>query len=164
MVQAAIERGYEYLSITDHSKRVSVAHGMDEKRLAEQIEYINQLNENYSDFRIIKSIEVDVLPDGSLDLSNNILKELDLVLCSVHYNQNLSMEKQTTRVLKAMENPYFDILAHPTGRLIGSREPYEIDLQKVMGAAKERGCFLEVNAHPQRLDLDDVHARMARER
>lgn len=163
MVKAAIELGYEYISITDHSKRVSVANGMDEKRLAEQIKYIDSLQNQFPDFKIIKSIEVDILPDGSLDLSNEILKELDLVLCSVHYNRNLSLEEQTERIIKALDNPYFDILAHPTGRLIGSRGPYQIDMEKILEAARERGCFLEINAHPERLDLNDVHAKRAKE-
>lgn len=163
MVNAAIELGYEYIAITDHSKRVSVANGMDEKRLAEQIETIDTIQEKYPNVTIIKSVEVDILEDGSLDLSDDILKELDMVLCSIHYNRNLSLEKQTERVLKAMDNRYFNILAHPTGRLIGSREPYEIDLYRIMKAAKDRGCFLEINAHPERLDLNDSDAKMAKE-
>jgi DNA polymerase (family 10) len=163
MAEAAIELGYDYIAITDHSKRVSVANGMDEKRLAEQIEEIESVQKEFSDFRIIKSAEVDILVDGTLDLSDDILKELDMVLCSIHYNRNLSLEKQTERVLRAMDNPYFNVFAHPTGRLIGSREPYRIDLYKIMEAAKEHGCFLEINAHPERLDLNDADAKMAKE-
>jgi DNA polymerase (family 10) len=163
MVQGAIELGYEYLAITDHSKRVTVANGLDEKRLAEQIEYIERLNEKYPDFKILKSVEVDILEDGSLDLPDDVLKELDIVLCSIHYNRNLSREKQTERVLRAMDNPHFNILAHPTGRLIGSREAYEIDIYRVMEEAAKRGCFLEINSHPERLDLTDTNAKMAKE-
>ncbi len=163
MADAAKERGYEYLAITDHSKRVTMAHGLDEKRLLEQIKQIDKLNEKFNGFRVLKSIEVDILKDGTLDLSDDVLKELDIVICSVHYNTNLSKKEQTERVLRAMDNPYFNIMAHPTGRLIGDREPYEIDLEKIMKAAKEQGCFLEINAQPDRLDLSDVHAKMAKE-
>ena len=163
MARAAIEMGYEYFAVTDHSQRVSVAGGMDEKRLAKQIDYITSIQEKFADFTILKSIEVDILEDGTLDLPDSILKELDIVTCSIHYNRNLSYEKQTERILRAMDNRYFNILAHPTGRLIGSREPYQFDLEKIMREAAARGCFLEINAHPERLDLNDTHARMAKE-
>jgi len=163
MANAAKALGYEYLAITEHSKRVTMVNGLDEKRLSEQIKQIDQLNENYNGFIVLKSIEVDILKDGSLDLSDDILKELDLVICSIHYNTNLSQKEQTERVLRAMDNPYFNILAHPTGRIIGEREPYEIDIEKIMEAAKEKGCFLEINAQPDRLDLSDVYIRMAKE-
>ncbi|MFO7852157.1 MAG: DNA polymerase/3'-5' exonuclease PolX [Bacteroidota bacterium] len=163
MVKAAEEMGYEYYAITDHSKRVTMAGGLDEKKLAEQIEKIDELNKKMKKLRILKAIEVDILEDGSLDLSDDILKELDIVICAIHYNQNLSEKKQTRRVLKAMENPYFNILAHPTGRLIGKRKGYEIDLKKVMKEAKDKGCYLEINAAPERLDLNDDNARMAKE-
>ncbi len=163
MANAAKDRGYEYFAVTDHSKRVTMANGLDERRLSEQIKKIDKLNEKFDGFRILKAIEVDILKDGSLDLSDDILKELDVVICSVHYNTNLSGQKQTERVLRAMDNPYFNIMAHPTGWIINEREPYEIDLEKIMEAAKDRGCFLEINAQPDRLDLSDVHARMAKE-
>jgi DNA polymerase (family 10) len=163
MAAAAEELGYDYFAVTDHSKRVSMANGLDEKRLAEQIEKIDALNKKMNQLRILKSIEVDILKDGTLDLPDSILKELDLVVCAIHYNRNLSRKKQTERVLKAMENSYFNILAHPTGRLIGEREPYDIDIKKVMKEAKDRGCFLEINANPDRLDLNDEYARMAKE-
>lgn len=163
MANAAREKGYEYLAITDHSKRVSVANGLDEKRLAEQLKLVEKLNTNFKHFQILKSIEVDILVDGTLDLSDAILKELDLVVCSVHYNTRLSREKQTDRVLRAMDNPHFHIFGHPTGRLIGERDPYEIDLERVMEAAKERGCHLELNAQPDRLDLSDGYCKMAKE-
>lgn len=163
MAQAARAMGHEYFAITDHSKRVAMAHGLNATRLSQQIREIERMNEKLSGIRILKSIEVDILEDGSLDLSDDILKELDLVVCSVHYKFNLSRERQTERIVRAMDNPYFNILAHPSGRLIGEREPYEIDMERVMQAAKERHCFLEVNAHPMRLDLTDVHCKMARE-
>jgi DNA polymerase (family X) len=163
MAAAARERGYRYLAITEHSKRVSMAHGFDEKRLAERNEEIDLLNEKYEDFRILKGIEVDILRDGALDLSDSILKELDLTVCSVHYQRNLSKQEQTERIIRAMDNPYFHILGHPSGRLINERAPYEVDLEKVIAAARERGCFLELNSHPDRLDLSDVYCKMAKE-
>ncbi|MEJ2627001.1 MAG: DNA polymerase/3'-5' exonuclease PolX [bacterium] len=163
MAAAARSKGYKYLAVTDHSKRVTVAHGLDEKRLREQLEEIDELNEQWKDFRVLKSSEVDILKDGSLDLPNEVLKELDLVICSVHYNSKLSRKEQTKRVLRAMENPYFHIMAHPTGRLIGKREAYDIDLEEIMKEAKENGCFFEINADPERLDLSDIHARLAKD-
>ncbi|HDR88124.1 MAG TPA: DNA polymerase/3'-5' exonuclease PolX [Bacteroidetes bacterium] len=163
MASAAREKGYEYLAITDHSKKVAMAHGLDEKRLREQMEEIDRLNEEINKFRILKSIEADILEDGSIDLPDEVLKDLDLVICSIHYHRNLSKKQQTHRVLLAMENPYFNILGHPTGRLINERSPYEIDLKKIMKEALEQGCFLEVNANPDRLDLNDRYILMARE-
>lgn len=163
MAEAARERGYEYLAITDHSKRVTMARGLDAKRLAEQLEEIDRLNQQWDDFRLLKSCEVDILEDGALDLPDDILKELDVVVCSIHYNFKLSQEKQTERVLRAMDNPHFNIFAHPTGRIIGRRAPYDLDVERVMEAAKERGCFLELNAQPERLDLKDVYVKMAKE-
>jgi len=163
MAEAARERGYAYLAITDHSKRVTMAKGLDAKRLGEQIAEVDKLNEKWQDFRILKSCEVDILEDGSLDLPNDILKELDIVVCSIHYNFKLSREKQTKRIIKGMDNPYFNIFAHPTGRLIGQREGYDFDIEEVMKAAKQRGCFLELNAQPDRLDLPDIYAKMAKD-
>jgi histidinol phosphatase-like PHP family hydrolase/DNA polymerase/3'-5' exonuclease PolX len=163
MAEAAKEKGYEYLAITEHSKKVAMAKGLDAKGLARQMEEIDRLNEKLKDIRLLKGIEVDILEDGGLDLPDDILKRLDLRVCSVHYNRNLSQEKQTERIIRAMDNTYFNILAHPSGRLINEREPYEVDLQKIMRAAKDRGCFLELNAHPDRLDLSEHHCRMAKE-
>jgi DNA polymerase (family 10) len=163
MVEGAQDLGYEYYAVTDHSKKVTMANGLDEKRLTKQIEEIDKLNKKMKQIKILKSIEVDILEDGSLDLSDDILKELDIVICSIHYNMNLSKKKQTRRVLKAMENPHFNILAHPTGRMINKRSPYDIDLEDVMKEAKDKGCFLEINANPDRLDLNDDHARLAKE-
>jgi DNA polymerase (family 10) len=164
MAEGARQKGYSYFAITDHSKRVSMANGLDEKRLAQHIEEVDQLNTQYKDFKVLKSIEVDILQDGTLDLSDDILGELDIVVCSIHYNMNLSREKQTNRVLKAMESPYFHIFAHPTGRMIGKREPYDIDMEKILDAAAQRGCFMEINAAPDRLDLSDIYARTAKEK
>ena len=163
MAEAAKARGYEYLAVTDHSKQVKIARGLDEKRLAKAIKAIDKINAKLKGFTLLKSIELDILADGTLDLPDGILDELDLVVCSVHYNFKLSKEKQTERVIRAMDNPRVNVIGHPTGRLINERPPYEIDLEKVMRAAVERDCFLELNAHPDRLDLDDVHCQRAKE-
>lgn len=163
MVNAARDLGYSYYAVTDHSKRVTMANGLDKKRLKKQMEQIDLLNENIKGIRILKSIEVDILKDGKLDLPDDILKELDLVVCSIHYNRNLSSKEQTERVLKAMDNKYFNIFAHPTGRLINTRKPYDIDIEKVMKEARKKGCFLELNASPERLDLSDTNVKMAKE-
>ena len=163
MAEAAKEKGYEYLAVTEHSKRVAMVKGLYAKDLARQMESIDRLNKKLKGIRLLKGIEVDILEDGGLDLPDDILKALDLRVCSVHYNRNLSREKQTERIIRAMDNPYFNILAHPTGRLINEREPYEVDLQKVMQAAKDRGCFLELNAHPDRLDPSAHYCKIAKE-
>lgn len=163
MAAAARARGYEYLAMCDHSKRLTVANGLDEKRLARQIDEIDELNATFKGFRLLKGIECDILEDGALDLSDGILKELDLVVVSVHSKFNLSREAQTARVLKAMDHRYASILAHPTGRLILEREPYEIDIPRVIEHAKQRGCCLELNANPMRLDLNDVYCQMAKQ-
>ncbi len=163
MVEAARSRGYSYLGITEHSKAVTVAGGLDSKGLEKQIDEIDSLADKYSGFHIFKGIEVDILEDGSLDLPDEVLEKLDFTVCSVHSMFDLPAEKQTERIIRAMDNPHFKILAHPTGRLINRRVPYEVDMEKIMLAALERGCFLELNAHPLRLDLNDHHCRMARE-
>jgi DNA polymerase (family 10) len=164
MAEAAAKLGYAYLAIADHTQHTRIAHGLDAKRLLGQIREIDRLNGQISGVTILKSAEIDILDDGSLDLPDTVLRELDLTVCAVHSNFGLSSEKQTNRIIRAMDNPYFNILAHPTGRLINQREPYAVDLDSVMEAALQRGCFLEVNAHPERLDLDDTHARRAKER
>ncbi|UCH48461.1 MAG: DNA polymerase/3'-5' exonuclease PolX [Betaproteobacteria bacterium] len=163
MAEAAAQRGYAYVSINDHSKHVTVAHGLDEKRLFAQIKAIDKLNEELDDIVILKSIELDILEDGSLDLKDSVLKELDFTVCAIHYGFNLSREKQTQRILRAMDNRHFNILAHPSGRLINQREPYEFDLEKVIETARQHGCFLEVNAHPDRLDLNDDACKLAKD-
>jgi DNA polymerase (family 10) len=163
MAEAALERGYEYLSINDHSQHVTVAHGLDRKRLLAQIRAIDKLNEKLDGIVLLKSVEVDILEDGSLDLPDDVLAELDFTVCAVHYGFGLSKKKQTGRILRAMDNPYFNILAHPTGRLINRRDAYELDLERILEAARERGCYLEINAHPDRLDLTDEAARLAKD-
>jgi DNA polymerase (family 10) len=161
MAQAAIELGYEYIAISDHSQNLKVAHGLDKKRFRRQFKQIDEFNQSQDKIRVLKAAEVDILKDGSLDLDEEILSEFDLVLCSIHSHFNLSEEEQTKRVLTAMQSPYFHIFAHPTGRLLNAREAYELDMDRVMRAAKENGVILEVNAQPTRLDLDDVMVQKA---
>lgn len=163
MAAAAGERGYEYLAVTDHTKHVTVAHGLDKAGMMTAIRRIDRLNARLDGITILKSAEVDILEDGRLDLPDSVLRELDLVVCAVHYKFNLPEKKQTARILRALDNRYCNILAHPSGRLINVREPYEVDMQTIMNAARERGCFLELNAQPARLDLTDVHCKMAKD-
>jgi DNA polymerase (family X) len=163
MARAAAALGYEYLSINDHSRHVTVAHGLDTRRLQQQIRAIDRLNEKLQGVVVLKSVEVDILDDGSLDLPDRVLKQLDFTLCAIHYGFGRSRAKQTERILRAMDHPCFTILAHPTGRLINAREPYDVDLERILEAARERGRILELNAQPDRLDLDDRACRMARE-
>jgi len=163
MAEAARERNLEYLAITEHSRRLTVAHGLDVKRLRRQMEDIDALNASLRGITILKGIEVDILEDGALDLPNDVLGELDLVIGAVHSQFKLSRTKQTRRILKAMDHPHFTILAHPSGRLIDQREPYDVDMLKVIRHARARGCYLELNAHPERLDLLDTHCQLAKE-
>ncbi|MFO8100957.1 MAG: DNA polymerase/3'-5' exonuclease PolX [Dehalococcoidia bacterium] len=163
MARAGMAKGYEYVAITDHSRKVTVAKGLDADRLREQIKEIDAVNKKLDGITILKGIEVDILEDGSLDLPDDVLSELDLVIGAIHYKFNLSREKQTERVIRAMENPYLRIFAHPTGRMINQRQAYEIDMERIIRAAKENGRILEINAQPERLDLNDVHCRVAKE-
>jgi DNA polymerase (family 10) len=163
MAGAARERGYEYLAITEHSKHVTVARGLDRKALESHIKRIDKVNGKLKGIRLLKGIELDILEDGSLDLPDAVLKELDLVVFAVHYKFDLPEKKQTERILRAIENPYVNILAHPTGRLINERDPYEVDMERVLGALRDAGCFAELNSYPDRLDVDDVHAKMAKD-
>jgi DNA polymerase (family 10) len=163
MAKAAAARGYEYVSANDHTKRVSIARGLDARRLLQQVRAIDRLNGKLKGIVVLKSAEVDILDDGSLDLPDEVLKELDFTVCAIHYGLNRSRERQTERILRAMDNPHFGILAHPTGRLINARAPYDIDLERVIEGARERGRILELNAHPDRLDLDDRACRIAKE-
>ena len=163
MAAAAKAAGLEYLAITEHSRHLTVAHGLDPVRLRRQLDEIDALNTELDGITLLKGIEVDILEDGSLDLPDGILGDLDLVVAAVHYRFDLPRGKQTARILKAMDSPHFTILAHPSGRLIGSREAMDVDMPRIIRHARERGCFLEINAQPERLDLVDIHARMAKE-
>lgn len=159
---AARALGYAYVTITDHSRRLRVARGLDPRQVREQMNEIDRLNARLENITILKGAEVDILKDGSLDLPDDLLGDLDIVVCSVHSSFNLSKEQQTERIIRAMDNPHFNILAHPTGRRLGERQPYEVDMERLMLAALERGCYMEINSQPDRLDLNDTHAHMAK--
>src|SRR5207249_9531452 len=154
MANAAQELGLEYLGIADHSRSSTQAHGIDEPKLRFQIASIRTLNMKLRDFRLFAGVECDILRDGSLDFPNEILSELDYVVASVHSVFNLSEADMTRRVIRAMENPYVTMLAHPTGRLLLKRDPYQIDIPKILDAAARTGTWIELNAAPKRLDLD----------
>jgi DNA polymerase (family 10) len=164
MGQAAKELGYEYIALTDHSKAVTVANGMDEKRTLEQIKNIRAAQQKVPGIRLLAGIEVDILKSGKLDLSDEVLAQLDVVVASVHSYMNLGREEMTERMLAAIENPYVQIVGHPTGRLLLRREAFDYEMEKILDAAKKHNVVMECNAYPDRLDLKDVHLRMAKER
>jgi DNA polymerase (family 10) len=164
MGEAARKLGYEYIALTDHSQAVTVANGMDEKRTREQIKKIRKAQERVHGIRLLAGIEVDIKKDGSLDLEDDVLAELDVVVASVHSYMNMERAEMTERILAAIENPYTQIIAHPTGRLVLRRDPFEFDMEKVLDAAAKHGVAMECNAYPDRLDLRDVHLRMAKQR
>jgi DNA polymerase (family 10) len=163
MALAAQAAGLSYLAITDHSRHLTVARGLDPQRLAKQIDEIDRLNEQLTGIALLKGSEVDILENGSLDLPDSVLKRLDLVVGAVHSAFSLPRRKQMERILRAMQSRYFTVLAHPSGRLLGSREAMDLDWLRIVRAAKERGCYLEVNSQPDRLDLDDLQCRVAKE-
>jgi len=163
MALAARALGYQYIAITDHSKGLGIAHGLNEERVKEQRAEIRRLNENLKDFRILAGIEVDIRADGSLDLPDEVLAELAVVVAAVHSAMGQEQEKMTGRIIKAMENPHVDIVAHPTGRLLGVREAMAMDMEAIFHAAARTGTAMEINAMPDRLDLKDIHIFRARE-
>ncbi len=163
MARAAERLGYRYIAITDHSQAVRVAGGLNEKELAEHLREIEKAGEKCPGIRILKGIEVDILADGSLDLDDSILRECEVVVASIHYNFNLPEKEMTRRIVRGLKNPYVNIFGHPTGRLLLQREPYSFDFEEVVKAAVGEGVTLEINAHPARLDLNDVLARRAKE-
>ena len=165
MAEACIGRGYSYLGLTDHSKVAAYAGGLDEQRLRQQHEEIDRLNDEFAGrFCIFKGIECDILRDGTLDFSDDVLASLDFVVASIHSNFNLSLAEQTQRMLRAIANPYVDIIGHPTGRLLLGRAGYPIDMEAVIEAAATHGVCIEINANPSRLDLDWRFVRLARDR
>jgi DNA polymerase (family 10) len=164
MGEAARKLGYEYIALTDHSKAVTVANGMDEKRTLEQIKKIRAAQARVPGIRLLAGIEVDILKNGSLDLDDEVLAQLDVVVASVHSYMNLERAEMTDRLLAAIDNPYTQIIAHPTGRLVLRREPFDYDMEKILDAAHKHGVAMESNAYPDRLDLKDVHLRMAKDR
>lgn len=163
MAAAAKAAGLSYIAVTEHSRRLTVARGFDPQRLLKQIDEIDRLSEVLSGITLLKGIEVDILEDGNLDLPDTVLSRLDLVVGAVHSAFDLPRRKQTARILRALESRYFTILAHPAARLLGARAAIDVDMLAIVRAAKKRGRYLELNAQPDRLDLDDVQARMARE-
>jgi DNA polymerase (family 10) len=163
MAAAARAQHLKYLAITDHSKYLGVVHGLDAGRLSRQIDEIDALNAGLDDLVLLKGAEVDVLEDGSLALPDAVLRRLDLVVIAIHSRFDLSESRQTTRLLRALDRPCVSILAHPTGRLLGQREPYALDFKRVLQAAHERPCFMEIDSQPTRLDLNDLNIRSARD-
>jgi len=163
MARAAREAGLEYLAVTEHSRSLRVARGLDARRLRAHVEAIRRLDERLEGITLLTGIEVEILEDGRLDLPDSVLAELDIVVGAVHTRFDLPRARQTRRILRAMDHPHFHLLAHPSGRLLLQREPYDVDMARIIRHARERGCFLELNANPDRLDLDDVHCRMARD-
>ena len=162
MIAAAREQGLEYIAITDHSKRVSMAGGLDGKRLRAQWKEIDRINRDLDDFTVLKGIECDILERGGMDLPDDVLAEADWVIASVHYGQNQSRQQITERILEAVENPHVHLIAHPTGRIINRREPYDVDLDQVMASVKKHRKMLELNANPARLDLNDIACAAAK--
>jgi len=163
MVAAAQANGLKYIAITDHSKRVTMAGGLDGPRLMKQWEEIDRLNERLRGFTVLKGVEVDILERGGLDLDDDVLRHADWVVASLHYGQNQPREQITRRIVEALENPYVCAIGHPTGRLINARDRYDVDLEAVFDAAKKHNKCLELNCSPQRLDLDDVACATARD-
>lgn len=163
VAKAARKRGYSYIAITDHSKGRGIARGLTAENLARQREEIKKLNKKLAPFRILAGIEVDIRADGTLDLPDAVLAKLDFVVAAVHSGLRQDREKMTRRILRAMGNPYVSVLGHPTGRLLGEREPSDVDLDQLIEAARESGVVFEINASPFRLDLKDVYARQVKE-
>ncbi|MFW6278979.1 MAG: DNA polymerase/3'-5' exonuclease PolX [Bacillota bacterium] len=163
MARAARERGYEYLGFTDHSQSLKVAHGLSPELLQKQGQKISELQQKFTGIKILKGIESDILTDGSLDYSDDVLAELDYVIASIHTGFNQSREKITSRIIAAIKNPYVNIIGHPQGRLLGRRSAYEVDIKKVIDVAAEYNTALEINASPSRLDLDDKNVKYAKE-
>jgi DNA polymerase (family 10) len=164
MVEAAKKHSYSYIAITDHSKRVTMANGLDGHRLRRHWKAIDKLAAKVTGITILKGVEMDILEDGTLDLPDDVLREADWVVASIHYGQNQPREKITRRLVNAIRNPYVSALGHPTGRLIGKRKPIELDLERVLKEAADYGCLLELNGQPARLDLDDVSLMAAKAR
>ncbi|MBS3095855.1 DNA polymerase/3'-5' exonuclease PolX [Candidatus Woesearchaeota archaeon] len=161
MAIAAKKLGHEYICITDHTGKLAIANALDEKRINEQRKEIDKVNKKLSGIRILQGVEVNIKDDGALDMPDKVLKELDIVVASIHSGFKNPKEKITKRMVKAMENKNVDIIAHPTGRLITKRESYDIDLDAVFDAAKKTGTIMEINSYPERMDLRDIHVRAA---
>jgi DNA polymerase (family 10) len=164
MAEAARDRGYKYMAITDHSKNLAFANGLDDKRAVQHIARIRAANDAMDGIRIFAGIEVDILADGSLDLSDSVLEQMDIVIASVHSHFDQLPDEMTARLLKAIGNPNVSLIGHPTGRLLLRRDSYAYDMEKVLDAAAQNKVAMELNAYPDRLDLCDRHLRMAKQR
>lgn len=163
MAEAARERGYEYMAITDHSKNLAFANGLTDERALAHIEKIRAVGKKMKGIRIFAGIEVDILTDGTLDLSDSVLEQMDIVIASVHSQFSQDRDTMTARLLKAVENPNVSMIGHPTGRLLLRRDAYQFDLDAVLRAAAKNKVAMELNSYPDRLDLSDVHLRMAKQ-
>jgi DNA polymerase (family 10) len=163
MAEAASDRGYKYMAITDHSKNLAFANGLDDKRAVEHIKRIRAAGEANDKIRIFAGVEVDILADGALDLSDSVLEQMDIVIASVHSHFNQSSAEMTDRLLKAVSNPNVSLLGHPTGRLLLRRDAYSFDIDAVLKEAAKRKVAMELNAYPDRLDLSDRHLRLAKQ-
>jgi DNA polymerase (family 10) len=163
LAEVAKEHGYSYFALTDHSQGLGVARGLTAERLAEQKREIDTLNKKLKNIRILHGTEVDIRSDGTLDFHDDVLQTLDIVVASIHSGFKQTKEQLTSRIVAAMKNPYVSIIAHPTGRLIGERDAYEVDMDEILKTAKETGTAMEINAYPLRLDLSDIYAKKAKE-
>lgn len=163
LAEVAKEHGYSYFALTDHSQGLGVARGLTVERLAEQKREIDTLNKKLKNIRILHGTEVDIRSDGTLDFHDDVLQTLDIVVASIHSGFKQTKEQLTSRIVAAMKNPYVSIIAHPTGRLIGERDAYEVDMDEILKTAKETGTAMEINAYPLRLDLSDIYAKKAKE-
>jgi len=161
MAFAAKKLGYQYICITDHTGKLAIANALDEKRIDEQRKEIDKANKKLDGISILQGVEVNITADGSLDMGDKVLKQLDVVVAAIHSGFKNPKEKTTQRMIRAMENEHIDIIAHPTGRLLTKREPYEIDIDAVFSAAKRTGTVMEINSYPERIDLRDVHVKAA---
>jgi len=164
MAEAARKLGHQYIAITDHSKAVTVANGLDEKRMAAHIKEIHKASDKGLGIRVLAGAEVDIMKDGSLDYSDELLAQLDVVVCSIHSYFNLERTAMTDRMLAAIENPYTQIIGHPTGRVLLRRDPIDYDMEKILEACAKHGVAMECNSYPDRLDLKDVYLRMCKDR
>ena len=162
MAEAAKNLGYEYIAITDHSKALAMANGLDEKRAVAFARQVREMNQDGLGIRVFSGLECDILKDGALDLANDALAELDLVIGSVHSHMNLEAAEMTDRLLRALECPHLKVLGHPTGRLLLQREPFPFDFDRVVAEAVQRNVCLEINASPERLDLNGTLVRTAK--
>ena len=167
LTEAALAMGYEYLGISDHTKFLKIERGLDEEKLQARNQEIDQFNAKLAKqkkrFRVLKGCEANIMPDGSIDITDEALAELDFVIAGIHSNFHMSRAEMTERIKKAMANPHVDIISHPTGRILKRREEYEVDFDELLKTAGETGTILEINSYPDRLDLNDVNIMAARE-